>query len=461
MVAPKRKPRSRATVAQHAPDGGDQPGAFESALLRLRPPASFEANVREALGIVGRLARSAFGPEAFVLPFGSVVQGAHLDGSDLDVCVDVPGLVLPAAGAGSSNAPQVEALRQLLRRLPRGFRVIETRLWKGMKVPIIILGYAAGAAASEVEVDVSIGTVFEGVEKGSVDQVIRALFERCPRALHSARLVKRWARMEKLNKAYDGFLNALGWTLLVLYFFMEHGEISTADVADAGAIAAVASADGSHRKIPPSLAQGAREDFLPSRELLGDFFAWVVDFAGRWPEGQTDEVWAVSLVDGDVVAVPAGGGKRYADQCSFFIEDPGIRLVKGVSENVARSLKVGAWRETLGRCRRAADALAASDSAASAWLRGYIPVSNDDSAPATHISALGARAKAMPRRPPWAEDPSVPAIPERKRPRPMEAPARTVLFDRALAPLRSGPQPPREPPPQQPPAKRPRRGGWW
>merc|ERR1740121_2764110 len=86
--------------------------------------------------------------------------------------------------------------------------------------------------AMEIETDISVGTSFEGVEKGLCDRLIRRLLAVCPRAMHLVRNVKLWAKVEKPNKAYDGFLNSLGWTLLVLQYFLDRGEISTVQLYD-------------------------------------------------------------------------------------------------------------------------------------------------------------------------------------------------------------------------------------
>merc|ERR1719401_3295223 len=140
-----------------------------------------------------------------------------MDGPDVsDEVVDAEGKV--------DNTAHVDALKKLISSLPSSLRVIETRFFRHMKVPIVTLGFKSSLDV-QVDADVSIGTVFEGVEKGFTDRLVRRVFARFPRALHMVRVVKLWAKAEKVNKAYEGFLNALGWTLLVVFFFMERGEI--------------------------------------------------------------------------------------------------------------------------------------------------------------------------------------------------------------------------------------------
>jgi len=322
---------------------------------------------------VNAAVKAVFGAEAYVQPYGSLVQGMHLDGSDLDLCIEVPGedLVGPVGANGKTdNGLQVAALKRLMRKLPGTFRVTETRFWKHMKVPIIILAFRSGSG-EEVETDISVGAVFEGVQKGFTDRLVRRLLARLPRAIHLARLVKLWARLEKLNKAYDGFLNSLGWTLMVLFFFMERGEI-TCDMLheeepnENGP-------DGDGGSLPPPLrgsgegASGELQD-VPSYEEVAEFFEWVKLYVESWPEDQPESAWGISLVDGTMIEVPKAS-KQWADQCSFFIEDPGVRLAKGSAENVARSLKVAPWRTTLQRCEAAASALRAGHpAAADAWM---------------------------------------------------------------------------------------------
>ena len=51
------------------------------------PAPDFEAAAREAAA-VDHCVKKVFGHEAFVLPCRSLVQGVHLDGSDVDLCLD-------------------------------------------------------------------------------------------------------------------------------------------------------------------------------------------------------------------------------------------------------------------------------------------------------------------------------------------------------------------------------------
>lgn len=202
------------------------PEPLTHALAQLRPTPSFEAAAHEALAALGRVAQQAFGPEAQVRPFGSLLQGAHLLGSDLDVCIEVPGLNLQGTDAshggddkGLGNAKQVMALRRLMLALPCGFAVKETRFFERIRVPILVLEYR-GSGSQTVEADISMGCRDEktGVEKGFTDRLIRRVLERVPRALPLVLLVKQWAKAQGLNKSFQGFLNSLGWTLLCLFF---------------------------------------------------------------------------------------------------------------------------------------------------------------------------------------------------------------------------------------------------
>merc|ERR1740121_52248 len=193
--------------------------------------------------------------------------------------------------------------------------------------------------AMEIETDISVGTSFEGVEKGLCDRLIRRLLAVCPRAMHLVRIVKLWAKVEKLNKAYDGFLNSLGWTLLVLQYFLDRGEFSTANLYNEEPNERGNESDPN--QLPPQLhpAPTEKEEIddasihVPDAGQVADFFAWVGDWETWWPkerpvalEGETQGYWALSLVDGQVVEAPAGTERKFPDQCDFFLEDPGVKI---------------------------------------------------------------------------------------------------------------------------------------
>jgi hypothetical protein len=167
--------------------------------------------------------------------------------------------------------------------------------------------------------------------------------------------------VESLNKAYDGFLNALGWTLLVIYFFIDRCEI-TCDILE--------QEEENERgdSLPPPL--DAEEFDVPSSEEVADFFEFVAGFE-TWPE-EDGSPQGISLVDGSMVSVPAPE-KKYADQCDFFLEDPGIRLSTQRSENVARSLKKVPWQTTLQKCQDVASTLrGAFVTDADEWINSLI-----------------------------------------------------------------------------------------
>lgn len=385
----------------------DEPGEgpdFASAVLQLTPSDSFENAMREALEAVDKAVKAVFGTQAYVLPFGSLVQGMHLAGSDLDLALEVPGEDLigqAPAGGKVDNGPQVSALKRLMRKLPNAFRVTETRFWKHMKVPIIVLAYRS-ASGEEVEADISVGAVFEGVQKGYTDRVVRRLLARSPRAMHLARLIKLWAKLEKLNKAYDGFLNALGWTLMVLFFFLDRGEITCDAMQEEEPNEHGPSGDDG--SLPPRLHKG--EDFasgelelleVPTSEDVADFFEWLVLYWNAWPEDTPEGAWGISLVDGTIIQV-AKPSKTWADSTSFFIEDPGVRMAKGSSENVARSLKVAPWKMTLQRCEATAASLRAHPEAGEAWLQRLLQQVAAEAAAKVKVAAP-APAAAVARRP--------------------------------------------------------------
>jgi len=301
-----------------------------------------------------------------------------LECSDVDLCVEVPGDpgCHPDETSGKQgNGAQVSLLQRLMGQLSTTgkFQVMETRFWKHMKVPIIILRFTSSQGQG-VETDISVGVDFDGVRKGLTDRVVRRLLAYSPRALHMARLVKLWARVTKLNKAYDGFLNSLGWTLLVLYFFIEKGELSSDIVNLEEPDELGQGGDGS--LLPPALHDTADPEAklleVPSQEEVAELFEWVATTAANWPDDLDGGAWGISIVEGTFTEVPPLE-KKFHDTCRFYLEDPGPRLTKSAHENVARSLKAGPWETTLDRCKDLSCKLRAqSPEDASAWFAGLL-----------------------------------------------------------------------------------------
>lgn len=177
--------------------------------------------------------------------------------------------------------------------------------------------------------------------------------EDVPNILAVLRIVKTWAKIEKLNKAYEGFLNSLGWTLLVLYFFMQTGDLSK-DILRANADEVAAQDCNGMLDVP--MRSDTECDRALCQEHVINFFDWVVATVSEWPEHPCGGAYGISLVDGCMIEVPPPA-KQWADQCSFFVEDPGIRIRRGESANVARSVQNGPLRTTLERCTNAARSL--------------------------------------------------------------------------------------------------------
>jgi len=90
----------------------------------------------------------------------------------------------------------------------------------------------------------------------------------------------------------------------------------------------------------------------------------VVSFADVPEGGSRERPWGVSLVDGKEAQGMVG------DWSPFFLEDPGIRIVTGKLDNVARALQGRTWRIILDRCQEAVEALSDQISSvkSDAWI---------------------------------------------------------------------------------------------
>jgi len=332
----KKRASRRVKKALHGTTVDNIPSSIVAALV---PSTAYEAAIVEVCGLLEHAVGDAFGPDAWPLVFGSLLQGCHLPDSDLDVCVHVQGHAQASRSGEWDNQRQVVALRRLLSKLPSKLSVVETRFSKHIRVPIVVLSYCS-SGGQHIEVDVSIGTGCDGLCKGSTDRIVRRLLARVPRAIPLVRLVKAWARSEGLNKAFDGFLNSLGWTLLVLFFCIRQG-CMTLDMMDD-------EEDHELDRLPPPLdCKGPEAPAI--MDVIG-FFDMVSNFR-LWLKCSADSPRGVSLVDGMEV------DGHLDERSPFFLEDPAARLILGRTENVARALREDTWRAILRKCRSIANSL--------------------------------------------------------------------------------------------------------
>eukprot|EP00927_Polykrikos_kofoidii_P064647 TRINITY_DN6008_c0_g1_i1.p1 TRINITY_DN6008_c0_g1~~TRINITY_DN6008_c0_g1_i1.p1 ORF type:complete len:525 (+),score=98.10 TRINITY_DN6008_c0_g1_i1:138-1712(+) len=329
---------------------------------RLIPGAAYEDAVREATDLLQAAAARALGPTVRAIPFGSILQGAHLPGSDLDICVDVPGLRQLGFTVNNHDGDrhtqrEVSALKRIMSSLGSRLSVVETRFGKRIRVPIVILNFKS-KTGDMIEVDVSVGSSLDGLEKGRTDRLIRRLLAQAPNALPFVRLIKQWAKREGLNKAFDGFLNSMGWTLLVLYFLIVRGDVDRSSMHNQDV--------HEHERIPPPHPD-VSESEVPTVTDLAEFFemvsGWGVD---NVDETDTELATAISLIDGRQIEGPP------QERAPLFLEDPGARL-DGLTENVARALRDHTWLKIQKRCKDTAKFLRIGGRLAEAAVAKWVP----------------------------------------------------------------------------------------
>lgn len=344
------------TAAPSVDEAEEEVTPIAMLLRRLTPTAKFTRAAQTALAAVAQACARAFGEEAWVLPFGSLVQGTNLRGSDLDLCIHAPGLA-ESRSDHIEHTMQVMALKRLLWELPPCFAVQETRFYRTVRVPIVILNFTDDDGQL-VEVDVSMGVSVGGVEKGYSDRLVRRVVARAPQVLPLVQIVKHWAKVERLNKAFDGFLNPLGWTLLVIYWFMERGDFGP-EILQTPEIFEVRFRGSC--TLPPPLERAKEQVAVraPSTEDLASFFSFVASFGEL---GCDDEGSCISIVDHSFTS---GGA---SDPGLLFIEDPGVRLAARRSVNIARCVRHGPWQKLLKRAGSAANVLQRGGAAANTLL---------------------------------------------------------------------------------------------
>jgi len=104
------------------------PPTLHQILEHLKPSPNFHSAASDATRELQEIAQAAFGADTVVRPFGSLLQGACLKGSDIDLLVDVPAESMQAFECGGDGRPEVQALRRLMVKLPKRFFVKETTI---------------------------------------------------------------------------------------------------------------------------------------------------------------------------------------------------------------------------------------------------------------------------------------------------------------------------------------------
>ncbi|CAE7926922.1 unnamed protein product [Symbiodinium sp. KB8] len=348
-------------VTESAPPTTSGTGPLGRALATLLPSTSFQAMLTEALALVQEVALRCLSSDAEVKPFGSLLQGTFLEGSDLDLYITTAAMGNQSQGH-LWHKVQVSHLQRLMQGLPASFQVKETRLDWHVRVPILILDFLPAATPSgdhfpPIQVDVSMGDLdSSGVRKGHVDRLIQGALSRSPKAACLVLLVKRWAKIEGLNKSFEGHLSPLAWTLLCLYFLV------VTDRLQQNAL----TASGWDVPSPPS-AQLCES--CVSHEELAEFFDMVAGFQKFLESREKDRrgPMGIRLMPD---CRPLTG--RPDDPAVFFLEDPAARAVSINGVNVARGVKSPEkWRHLLSRCQGAAKALrAGANPAAGGYMVG-------------------------------------------------------------------------------------------
>ncbi|CAK8987098.1 unnamed protein product [Durusdinium trenchii] len=378
------------------PNAGSDQGlsSLGRTLRSLLPSESFEQMVREAERQVEEASRVALGPNTTVKSFGSTLQGTFLEGSDLDLYI----CSSREYDTRHTHDEQVKMLRFLeaeLRKSFKSFEVKERRFEWHVRVPILILLFQSHQ--HELQVDISVGELDHvGVQKGFVDRLIRAALTKGEVALPMVLLVKRWAKVENLNKAFEGSLSPLAWTLLCLYFLICKDRLPKEALA-------VPAEEPVPRRNAVKLCQNC-----PTQQELSDFFDMVSELgqkAQATKAAHETGPFGVSLLPWKECH------GETSDKAFFFIEDPAARL-RGITVNVARGVKdQERWKNLLKRCEGARNLLRSKVFNSDNFLRQR----------AKQVPQGQAKIKAKPRpQPPRPEKKPMPKPPQTRVPAPLK-----------------------------------------
>lgn len=174
--------------------------------------ARFERALDSIKGVVSR-ADDGLLYGAKVYAYGSATSGVALGDSDFDVCFVLPGSKdVDKAFFGKDFAV-------------RCLKVLERQTIKdGMKhVNLIATANIPVLKYHDVEVDMDIDVTFGNDESVLVARLIRQHVTEDIRIWNLCVIIKQWAKNRLVCGAFEGFINSLGWVIMVI-FFLQHIE---------------------------------------------------------------------------------------------------------------------------------------------------------------------------------------------------------------------------------------------
>jgi len=162
-------------------------------IKKITPSPQYESCMKEAVrilrGVASKCLNSGEGIRSFC--FGSILQSTHFEGSDVDLCIEIPG------GDNDDHSYQIQTLRTLCEKVHElsggRLRIKEQRLAMKIKVPLVVLVFVGGGDGLHVEMDVSVcgfGQVEAGrassAAKGFTDSIVREILRRRPESIHDS-----------------------------------------------------------------------------------------------------------------------------------------------------------------------------------------------------------------------------------------------------------------------------------
>ncbi|KAI5794479.1 structural basis For the activity of A cytoplasmic Rna terminal U transferase [Peziza echinospora] len=178
----------------------------EQVALATMPPDEIERKRRchERLQKVCQTVR----PTAELVPFGSLVSGFAVVGSDLDLVLSDPSE--PADGLQGFQIPiLIEKALQA--------DGMKTQLLTKTRVPILKVTQPATPDCPEA-IAADIG--FSNELAICNTQMLRTYSKCDSRVVDMVKFVKRWAKLRKINSAYKGTLSSYGYVLMVLHYLI-------------------------------------------------------------------------------------------------------------------------------------------------------------------------------------------------------------------------------------------------
>lgn len=257
-----------------------------------------------------------------VVMYGSATSGLVLPDSDVDIALVLPEQLTKGVAENEPQRPKRTEVLAFLMHCANAVGMCSIDLVSSAQVPL--LRYRDPKA--KVDVDVTLG----GEDPTLMSRLFRRHMQEDARVWQLCMAVKYWARRRMVSGVFEGYINAMGWCIMVI-FFLQH--VCSAPIAGLFRVRGSKKKRGDMRTIVrvPWKGNVARGK---SQESIGQL---LIQFFGFYGESFDYQRYAITINCHSMIEAEA---LRQDGNAAIYIEQP-LKLGQNVVGHVSqRALSV-------------------------------------------------------------------------------------------------------------------------